>query len=139
MMLTTLGTVLFLPLLAPVLIQGLAVDAWSLAKPLLIMVLLPLLIGSAIRVFAPNAAEKLFPVVRKIGGLCLVLVLVFTLVLYATACLIVDMPLILQSAWMERLVLRLITMAAMGLLGAYYWRIQRNRLRGVIGPELEPV
>ena len=82
MMLTTLGTVLFLPLLAPVLIKGLTVDAWSLAKPLLIMVLLPLLIGGAIRVFAPNAAEKLFPVVKKIGGLFLVLVLVLTLVLY---------------------------------------------------------
>jgi len=82
MLLTTLGTVLFLPLLAPMLIKGLTVDAWSLAKPLLIMVLLPLLIGGAIRVFAPNAAERLFPLVKKIGGLFLVLVLLFTLVLY---------------------------------------------------------
>ena len=82
MMLTTLGTVLLLPLLAPVLIKGLLVDAWSLAKPLLIMVLLPLLIGGAIRVFAPNAAEKLFPVVKKVGGLFLVLVLVLTLLLH---------------------------------------------------------
>jgi BASS family bile acid:Na+ symporter len=82
MLLTTLGTVLFLPLLAPLLIKGLTVDTWSLAKPLLIMVLLPLLIGGAIRVFAPNAAEKLFPVVKKIGGIFLVLALVLTLVLY---------------------------------------------------------
>ena len=82
MLLTTLGTVLFLPLLAPMLIKGLTVDAWSLAKPLLIMVLLPLLIGGAIRVFAPNAAERLFPLVKKTGGLFLVLVLLFTLVLY---------------------------------------------------------
>jgi BASS family bile acid:Na+ symporter len=82
MLLTTLGTVLFLPLLAPLLIEGLTVDAWSLAKPLLMMVLLPLLIGGAIREFAPNAAEKLFPVVKKIGGIFLVLTLVLTLVLY---------------------------------------------------------
>jgi BASS family bile acid:Na+ symporter len=82
MLLTTLGTVLFLPLLAPLLIKGLTVDAWSLAKPLLIMVLLPLLIGGAIRVFAPNAAKKFFPVVKKIGGIFLVLALVLTLVLY---------------------------------------------------------
>ena len=82
MMLTTLGTVLFLPLLAPVLIKGLTVDAWSLAKPLLIMVLLPLLIGGAIRVFATNAAEIIFPVVKKIGGLFLLLVMVLTLMLY---------------------------------------------------------
>ena len=64
-LLTTLGTVLFLPLLAPLLIKGLTVDTWSLAKPLLMMVLLPLLIGGAIRLFAPNAAEKLFPVIKR--------------------------------------------------------------------------
>jgi BASS family bile acid:Na+ symporter len=82
MLLTTVGTVLFLPLLAPRLIDGLTVDAWSLARPLLVMVLLPMLIGGAIRVFAPNAAETLFPVVKKIGGIFLLLALVLTLVLY---------------------------------------------------------
>jgi BASS family bile acid:Na+ symporter len=65
-----------------VLIKGLIVDSWSLAKPLLMMVLLPALIGGAIRVFAPNVAQKIFPVVKKIGGISLVIVLVFTLVLY---------------------------------------------------------
>ncbi|OLQ72194.1 hypothetical protein BIT28_24540 [Photobacterium proteolyticum] len=84
MLLTTLGTVLLLPLLAPLMIKGLTVDVWSLAKPLLIMVLLPLLIGGAIRRGAPNAAEKLFPVVKKIGGIFLVLTLVLTLVLYGS-------------------------------------------------------
>jgi BASS family bile acid:Na+ symporter len=82
MLLTSLGTVLFLPWLAPLLITGLSVDAWSLAKPLLIMVLLPLLIGGTIRVFAPNVADRLFPAVKKIGGIFLVICLVLTLVLY---------------------------------------------------------
>jgi len=82
MLLTTIGTVLLLPLLAPLLIKGLTVDSWSLAKPLLTMVLLPLLIGGAIRMFAPNAAEKLFPAVKKIGVIFLLICLVLTLVLY---------------------------------------------------------
>jgi BASS family bile acid:Na+ symporter len=82
MMLSTIGIVLFMPLMAPLLIKGLMVDSWSLARPLLIMVLLPLLIGGAFRVFAPNAADKLLPVIQKIGGLSLVIVLVLTLVLY---------------------------------------------------------
>lgn len=82
MLLTTLGTVIFLPLLAPLLIEGLVVDSWSLARPLLLMVLLPLLIGAAIREFTPNAAHKLLPVIKKIGGIFLVLVLIFTLVIY---------------------------------------------------------
>ncbi|CAB5092844.1 hypothetical protein D3OALGA1CA_5909 [Olavius algarvensis associated proteobacterium Delta 3] len=82
MLLTTIGTVLLLPLLAPLLIQGLTVDSWSLAKPLIKMVLLPLLIGGAIRVFAPNAADKLLPVVKKIGGISLLITLALTLYLY---------------------------------------------------------
>jgi len=82
MLLATLGTVLFLPLMAPRLIEGLTVDAWSLAKPLLLMVLLPMLIGGAIRVFSHDAADKLFPVVTKIGGISLVIVLVLTLLIY---------------------------------------------------------
>jgi len=82
MMLTTVGVVLFLPLLAPWLIEGLTVDSWSLVRPLLIMVLLPLLIGGAIRVLTPNAAEQLLPAVQKIGVIFLVLALVLVLVLY---------------------------------------------------------
>ena len=64
---------------------------------------------------------------------------VFALVLYTAACLFVDMPLMFESVWLERLTIRLITMAAMGLLGAYYWRIQRSRMRAETGPELEPI
>jgi BASS family bile acid:Na+ symporter len=82
MMLTTVGVVLFLPLMAPRLIVGLTVDSWSLARPLLVMVLFPLLIGVAIGEFAPNKAERLFPVVKKIGGIFLAIVLVLTLVIY---------------------------------------------------------
>ena len=82
MILTTVGTVLLLPLLAPRLIEGLTVDGWSLAKPLLVMVLLPLLIGIAYREFAPKAAAKLLPVVSKIGMVFLLLTLALTLVIF---------------------------------------------------------
>jgi BASS family bile acid:Na+ symporter len=81
-LLTTIGTVLLLPLLAPLLIQGLTVDSWSLAKPLIVMVLSPLLIGGAIRVFAPIMAQKMLPVAQKIGTVFLVIALVLTLVLF---------------------------------------------------------
>ena len=63
----------------------------------------------------------------------------FTLVLYTAACFIYSPSLALESLWLERLTIRLITMAAMGLLGAYYWRIQRTRLREAISTELDPV
>ena len=51
-------------------------------KPLLIMVLLPMLIGGAIRVLTPNVAEKLLPVVKKVGGIFLITTVVSTLVLH---------------------------------------------------------
>jgi BASS family bile acid:Na+ symporter len=82
LLLTAVGTVVMMPLMLPFMITGLTVSAWAIAKPLLTLVLTPLLIGIAIRVYAAKAADSLFPVVKKIGGLFTLLILVFVLVLY---------------------------------------------------------
>lgn len=82
MLLTTIGTVILLPLMAPLLIKGLTVDTWALAKPLLTMVLLPLLIGVALKVRMPTLADKLFPVVKNTGIVSLLILLAMTLVMY---------------------------------------------------------
>ena len=82
LLLTAVGTVVMMPLMLPLMIKGLTVSAWAIAKPLLTLVLTPLLIGIAIRVYAAKAADKLFPVVKKIAGLFTLLVLVFVLALY---------------------------------------------------------
>lgn len=82
MLLATVGTVVLLPLMAPLLIKGVTVSVAALAKPLLLMVLLPLVIGAAVKVYAAPLAAKLFPVVKKIGVIFLLIVLVLTLVLY---------------------------------------------------------
>jgi len=82
MLLTTMGTVVLLPLLAPLLVKGVTVSVMALAKPMLAMVLLPLLIGSFIRTVAGPIAAKLFPVVKKIGGMSTLIVLVMTLAMY---------------------------------------------------------
>jgi BASS family bile acid:Na+ symporter len=82
MLLATVGTVALMPLLAPLMIKGLPVNAWAIAKPLLTMVLLPLAVGLALRVRAAAVAAKLLPVVKQLGDISTVLVLVLTLVLY---------------------------------------------------------
>jgi BASS family bile acid:Na+ symporter len=82
LLLTAVGTVVMMPLMLPFLIKGLTVSAWAIAKPLLTLVLTPLVIGIAIRIYAAKVADKLFPVVKKIGGLFTLLILVFVLVLY---------------------------------------------------------
>jgi bile acid:Na+ symporter, BASS family len=81
-LLATVCTVLLLPLMAPFLIKGLIVNTWDLAKPLLIMVLLPLLVGIATKVSIPAVANKLFPVVKKIGGIFLLITAVLTFWIY---------------------------------------------------------
>jgi BASS family bile acid:Na+ symporter len=82
LLLTAVGTVVMMPLMLPFLISGLTVSAWAIAKPLLTMVLTPLVIGIVIRVYAANVADRLFPFVKKIGGLFTLLILLFVLVLY---------------------------------------------------------
>lgn len=78
----TIGTVVFLPLQVPLLIKGLTVETWALAKPLLTMVLLPLLIGLAIKVWKAPIAETILPAVKKIGTVSLLITAVLTAALY---------------------------------------------------------
>ncbi len=59
--LVVVGTVVMMPLMAPLLIKGLTISTWALAKPLLLTILLPLMIGAAIRHFADTMATKIFP------------------------------------------------------------------------------
>jgi BASS family bile acid:Na+ symporter len=77
------STVVLMPLLAPLLIPGLTVSSWALAKPLILTVLLPLAIGIAVRVYAAGMADKLFPVFKRVSGISTLLLLVFVIVLYS--------------------------------------------------------
>lgn len=82
LLLTSVGTVALMPLLLPQMIPGLTVSALAIAKPLVTLVLVPLLIAMALRHFAPAAAARLFPVVKRIAGLFTLMVLIFVVVLY---------------------------------------------------------
>ncbi len=61
------GTVVLMPLMAPLMIKGLTISTWALAKPLLLTILLPLMIGAAIRYYTTTVATKIFPVVKVIA------------------------------------------------------------------------
>lgn len=82
LLLTAVGTVVLMPLMLPLMIKGLAVSAWAIAKPLLTLVLTPLVIGIALRVYAAPVAARLFPVVKRIAGIFTLITLVLVLVLY---------------------------------------------------------
>ena len=80
--LVSIGTVVFMPLLAPLLIKGVTISAWSLAKPLLLTILLPLVIGAAFRHYADTAATKMFPAVKGLALISTLLTAVWCLVIY---------------------------------------------------------
>jgi BASS family bile acid:Na+ symporter len=74
-LLGTVVTVVLMPVMAPLLIKGLTLSVWPLAKPLIVLVLIPLLIGIAIRHYTPAVAAKIFKPVKKTGGIFLLLCL----------------------------------------------------------------
>jgi BASS family bile acid:Na+ symporter len=82
MPLAVVGTVVLMPLLAPLLIPGLTVSSWAIGKPLLLTVLLPLVIGVAIKVYAARVADKIFPAVKKIAGISTLLLVGFVVFLH---------------------------------------------------------
>ena len=78
----TIGTVVLMPLLAPVLIKGLTISSMALAKPLILTILLPLVIGAAIRHYADTAATKIFPAVKALAVLFTLACIVWILILH---------------------------------------------------------
>src|SRR5512144_1715479 len=63
------GTVVLMPFMVPWLAQGFTADPWTIAKPLLFFIALPLVIGAAIRRAAETVAEKAAPIVKTLTGL----------------------------------------------------------------------
>ena len=82
MPLAVVGTVVLMPLIAPILIPGVSVSSFALAKQLVLTVLLPLVVGVVIKVYASKLADKIFPYVKKLAGLTTLTLLLFTVVMY---------------------------------------------------------
>ena len=85
MLLASVGMVAFMPFAVPLLVDGLSVSAWVIAKPLLAVVLVPLVIGMVTLRRAPDFAARVQPVVKKITGLVTIIMLGLCLVIYGKA------------------------------------------------------
>jgi BASS family bile acid:Na+ symporter len=80
-----IGTVILMPLMLPLLIKGLTISAWTLAKPLIITVLIPFLIGAIIFTYASAFAKKIFKPVKALAGLSTLVTVVLCFLLYSKA------------------------------------------------------
>jgi BASS family bile acid:Na+ symporter len=106
--LVVIGTVVLMPLIAPLLIEGLTISASALAKPLILTLLVPLIIGAAVRHYADTIATKIFPAVKGLALLSTLLTITWCLVLYWRA--------MLDTAGSFALLSMTIFMVGMGLI-----------------------
>ena len=82
MMLLTVVTVVYMPIVLPLVLSGVSVDAIAVAKSLLLQLLLPIGVGMLLAQFLPGMVRKLQPWVGRLGSIALYALILVTLVGY---------------------------------------------------------
>jgi len=82
MMLLMVGTVIYLPLVLPLLLSGINVDAIAIAKALVLTMLLPIGIGMLVAQFLPTLSKKAEPWLGRLGNAALYSMVIATLIGY---------------------------------------------------------
>lgn len=82
MLLASVVTVVYMPFAVPVMVKGLTADAWTIAKPLLFFIMVPLAIGMAIQRASTPVAARLQPTVKKTTGIATIIMLMLCVVVY---------------------------------------------------------
>jgi BASS family bile acid:Na+ symporter len=77
MVLLMVTTVAYVPFVLPLLLPGVSVDPWSIARSLMLLMLLPLGAGLLLKAFFEQVAERLKPLIDRISNISLVLLVVF--------------------------------------------------------------
>jgi BASS family bile acid:Na+ symporter len=83
MLLASAGTVVYMPIAVPLLVKGLSVSAWTVAKPMLFLVMIPLVVGIAVQGWRPSTASFLQPYVKNVTAADTLLMLLVVVVMYA--------------------------------------------------------
>jgi BASS family bile acid:Na+ symporter len=73
MALQLIVTIGYLPLVLPYLIPGVTVDPWKIAKPLLVLMLLPLVLGLILKARYGSVAKRVKPLLERVSNISLVL------------------------------------------------------------------
>lgn len=82
MLLISVATIVFMPLAVPVMAAGLSVDAWTIARPLLWVVVLPQALGMAVRQASPTGAKRLEPWVKRVTATATIAMTASSLAIY---------------------------------------------------------
>jgi BASS family bile acid:Na+ symporter len=76
MVLLMVVSIVYIPLVLPLLLQGVQVNPWDIAKSLIVLMLVPLVIGLLMKSHSPDSAAHWQPVMNKISGLAILILLV---------------------------------------------------------------
>lgn len=82
MLIASVVTVLYMPIAVPLLLKGLSASAWTIAKPLLLFLLIPLGIGMMIQRLRPSVAKSIQPTVKRATAVDTILMLVLCIGIY---------------------------------------------------------
>src|SRR5207342_422844 len=76
MVLLMVVTVGYLPIVLPLLLPGVTVDPWNIARSLLLLMLLPLVVGLIVKARYGDLAARVKPVLDRISNVSLILLVV---------------------------------------------------------------
>lgn len=82
MLLTSVVTVVYMPFMVPALVKGLNATPWMIAKPMLVLILLPMVVGAIFRLRWEPVAASVQPFVKKATGLDTLVMLILLLAVY---------------------------------------------------------
>jgi len=76
MTLLMVATIFYMPFVLPLLLPGVAVNPWDIAKSLIVLMLIPLALGLLFKSHSPASAAQWQPVMNKISSLAILILLV---------------------------------------------------------------
>ena len=76
MVLLMVVTIIYMPIVLPLMLQGVQVNPWDIAKSLIVLMLVPLAIGLLIKSHSPDAAAAYQPLMARISSLAILVLLV---------------------------------------------------------------
>lgn len=82
LLISAFGTILLLPLAVQWAVPGLTVDAWSIAQPLLLIVLLPMVVGMLTLRASPATATRSLPPVKAVTSVATIIMLALCAIIY---------------------------------------------------------
>ena len=85
MVLLMVFTIVYMPLILPRLLQGVSVDPWNIARPLILLMLIPLSIGLFIKARYAEIAGALHPYMARASTIALILLIAAGLLAHLNA------------------------------------------------------